>query len=233
MNIKQVFAALTRFERSLWFGSLVLIVVSFLLSGKPDFWVLTASLIGATALILLARGEPMGQLLSVVFALLYGYISLRFRYYGEMITYLGMTAPMALASLISWLRHPFEQGKSQVQVSRVPLARFLLLAGITGMVTWAFYYILKFFDTPNLALSTVSIATSFLAVGLTYLRSPAYALAYAVNDVVLIGLWVLAGARDPSCIPMIACFVIFLMNDIYGYYSWRRLAVLQQGMEEI
>jgi len=233
MNIKQAIAGLTVFERRLWFGSVVLIVLSFLLSGKPDLWSLAASLTGATALIFVARGEPFGQLLCIVFALLYGCISLRFRYYGEMITYVGMSAPMAAASLISWLKNPFEQGKSQVRVGTVSVLHWLLLIVATMAVTIGFYFILNYFDTPNLVLSTVSIATSFLAVGLTFLRSPAYALAYAANDAVLIGLWVLAGVWDRSCIPMITCFVIFLVNDIYGYRCWRRLWIRQQEREYI
>lgn len=42
----------------------------------------------------------------ILFSLLYGLISFSFAYYGEMLTYLGMTAPMAVVSLVSWLRNP-------------------------------------------------------------------------------------------------------------------------------
>lgn len=46
-------------------------------------------------LIFNAKGNPAGQLLTVIFSLLYGSISFTFAYYGERITYLGMTMPMA------------------------------------------------------------------------------------------------------------------------------------------
>lgn len=68
---------------------------------------LAASLIGVTSLIFNAKGNPFGQLLIVVFSILYGAISYSLAYYGEVITYLGMTAPMAVFSLVSWLRNPF------------------------------------------------------------------------------------------------------------------------------
>ena len=45
----------------------------------------------------------------IVFSLLYGVVSFTFAYYGEMITYLGMTAPMALFALISWMRNPYKR----------------------------------------------------------------------------------------------------------------------------
>lgn len=227
MNIKQAFAGLTVFERGLWLVGMALIAGSFWLCGGGDALVLIASLLGATALIFLARGEPLGQVLVIVFSLLYGYISLKQRYYGELITYVGMTAPMAVVSLVAWLRHPYRPGESQVAVSSVSRRSAVVLIVLTGLVTWGFYYILRAFDTPNLLLSTVSIATSFFAVGLTVVRSPLYALAYAANDLVLIGLWVLVCRQDLSQMPMVACFVIFLVNDGYGFVNWRRMKRLQ------
>lgn len=231
MRIKDAIRALEKFEWLLWLGSLVLIVLSYFWGQEFDPLVLLASLLGATMLIFVAKGEPVGQLLCILFALLYGYISWQQRYYGEMITYLGMSGPMALAVLISWLRNPFQQGKSQVRVERLTALRVVLLMLLTAVVTWLFYFILKWLDTPNLMLSTISITTSFFAVGLTYLRSPWYALAYAANDLVLIGLWVSAGTKDASGWPMVTCFVVFLINDLYGFFNWCRMRMWQQEQE--
>ena len=77
--------------------------------------------------------------------------------------------------------------------------------------------------------STVSIATRFLAVYLTFRRSPYFALAYAANDVVLIVLWTLAALEDISYISVIICFAMFLVNDLYGYISWKRMEKRQMG----
>ena len=86
-----------------------------------------------------------------------------------------------------------------------------------------FYYILKAFNTANIFFSTVSIATSFIACYLTFVRSPYYALAYAANDIVLIILWSFAAIENMSYIPMIVCFILFLVNDFYGFVSWRNM----------
>ena len=231
MRIKDALRSLTKFEWLLWLGSMGLIVLGCCFGREFDGLVLLASLLGATMLIFVSKGEPFGQVLCILFALLYGYISWRLRYYGEMITYLGMSAPMALTVFISWLRNPFQQGKSQVRVEGLTALRVELLVLLTILVTWIFYFILKWLDTPNLMLSTLSITTSFFAVGLTYLRSPWYALAYAANDIVLIGLWVLAGAQNASCWPMVTCFVVFLLNDLYGFLNWCRMRARQQEQE--
>ena len=85
-------------EIVLWVTSVIVIIVSFCAFDKTNYMTLCASLIGVTSLIFNAKGNPVGQVLMIVFSILYGIISYTFAYYGEMITYLGMTMPMAISS---------------------------------------------------------------------------------------------------------------------------------------
>ena len=180
-------------------------------------------MVGATALIFNAKGNPAGQLLTVVFSILYGIISFTFAYYGEMITYLGMTAPMAVFAFLSWLRNPYEGNRAEVKVNRLKEREPVFMLALTAVITFIFYFILKFFDTANLIPSTLSVTTSFLAVYLTFRRSAYFALAYAANDIVLIVLWTLAVLSDISYLSVIVCFIMFLVNDVYGYISWTKM----------
>ena len=228
MKIFSAVRQLSRFEKLLWAVSVFFTAVSFALSGGQGILTFCASLIGVTALIFVAKGEPLGQLLTIVFSLLYGIISLRSRYYGEMMTYLGMTAPIAAASLVSWLKHPAREGETQVKIERISPLKTIMIFLISAVVTFVFYFILKYFDTASLYISTLSVFTSFSACALLLARSPFYALAYASNDIVLIMLWVIASFADISNIPMIMCFIMFLINDLYGFINWRRILERQQ-----
>ena len=228
MKFKNPFKDLSGFEKGLWLISLFLIFISFLLTPDKDLLSLTASLIGATALIFLAKGYVIGQLLTVVFSIFYGIISFYFRYYGEMITYLCMTAPIAAFSVISWLKNRYN-GTSEVKINSYLSKKLRIILLITvPLVTFVFYFILKFLGNANMIFSTLSIATSFVASYLSLFRSPYYALAYAMNDIVLIVLWVMAAIKEPYCAPMILCFVTFLANDLYGYYNWRKIEKRQK-----
>ena len=219
--MRNPFSYLNKLEWGLYVLSLSLVTLSYLLS-QSGFLSFVASLIGVTALIFVAKGDVFGQVMTVVFALFYAYISLKFKYYGEMITYVGMTAPMAVMAVISWVRNPYA-GTREVRVARLRAAHFVWVAVLTVAVTAVFYFILAALDTPNLFFSTLSVTTSFAASALTFLRSPYYALAYAANDVVLIVLWVLASITDISYLPMIICFVAFLIDDIYGFINWTKM----------
>jgi len=230
MNILLSFKTLTRGERILWIVSMAIVTASFLLIPERDYLTLAASLIGVTALIFVAKGYVLGQVLSVVFAVFYGIISFYFRYYGEMITYLCMTAPIAVVSVISWYRHPYKDS-AEVEVSRVRRGQFVRMFIMAAAVSTLFWFILGALGTANLVVSTLSVTTSFLASWLTFLRSSYYALAYAANDVVLIVLWVLAAAEDTSYVPMIMCFLMFLVNDLYGFVNWERMRRKQKGSD--
>ena len=217
----------SRAEQMLFGGSTAVILAAFVLFDRQNYLTLAASLIGVTSLILGAKGNPVGQALMLVFSALYGIISYRCAYYGEMMTYLGMTAPMAAVSLVSWLRHPYAGQRAQVAVNRLRRHEWLLLTALTAAVTGGFYFILAACGTAALPVSTVSVATSFVAAYLTFRRSAAFPLAYAANDVVLVVLWARAACVDVSYGAVLVCFAAFLVNDLYAFMSWRRMARAQ------
>ena len=215
---------------ALWISSAILIIVSFYIFDRKSYLTLCASLIGVTSLIFNAKGNPFGQLLMIIFSLLYGIISYTFCYYGEMITYLGMTMPMACFALISWLKNPYNGNKAEVKVNTLTAKENGYMWFITAIVTILFYFILKYFRTANIIPSTISVTTSFLAVYLTFRRSPYFAIAYASNDIVLIILWLLASLYDARYISVVVCFAAFFANDIYGYISWQKMKVRQSKL---
>ena len=183
--------SLTRREWCLWLASLAVVLIANQITPELDPLTMTAALVGVTSLVFAAKGNVWSQVLMIVFSILYGVISFRFHYWGEMITYLGMTLPMAVWSTVTWLKNPSKENGSEVAIQT--LARSHLAA---------------------LAASTVAVA-SYYAVG------------YAANDVVLIVLWVMASMENPAYIPVAVNFAIFLLNDLYGFVSWKKREVLQ------
>lgn len=218
----------TKGETALWTISCFAIIAAFCIFDKADFLTLIASIIGVTSLLFNAKRNPFGQVLMITFSVCYGIISWSFGYYGEMLTYLGMTAPMAAFSLVSWLRHPYNGKKSQVEINKLTKKEIAFSLILTLAVTAVFYFILKALDTSNLIPSTVSVTTSFIAVYLTFRRSPYFAVAYAANDAVLIVLWSAAAFSDISYLSVVVCFSAFFINDVYGFINWNKIKKLQK-----
>lgn len=222
-KVKEFITYFSKEERLLWICSVGVILLSFCIFDRENYLTLSASLIGVTSLIFNAKGNPFGQLLMVIFSLLYGIISFTFSYYGEMVTYLGMTMPMAVFALIAWLRNPYEGNRAEVKVNRIARKEAGFMWILAAIVTILFYFILAYFNTANIIPSTLSVTTSFVAVYLTFRRDPYFAVAYASNDIVLIVLWVLASVEDVRYISVVVCFMAFLVNDIYGFMNWRKM----------
>ena len=218
---------LSKHDRILWICSLLIVFISNISVPNFDPLTLAAALIGVTSLVFAAKGNVWAQILMIVFSILYGIISFRFRYWGEMITYLAMTMPMAVWSTITWLKNPSKENKNEVQIQKLTSTHIIGLIFFGIIITAVFYFILLRLNTPNLLFSTISITTSFVAVSLTMLRSSYYAVVYAANDIVLIVLWSLASVQNPVYIPVTINFVIFFLNDVYGFINWKKRELKQ------
>ena len=215
-------------EKILWAASSIGVTVLFFLVPDKNPLTLIATLVGVTSLLFTAKGHVSGQFLQLLFCVLYAIVSIGFKYYGEAITYMCMTFPSDLFAAIVWLKHPSDKGKTEVKIAHLTPKIATITILLSAVVTVIFYFVLKVLGTTNLGISTLSIATSMMACSLTIFRVPYYALAYAANDIVLITMWTLASVANPAYIAMVFNFVIFLVNDIYGFISWKKIRATQE-----
>ncbi len=225
--MKKLFVPLSGFDVALWAGSSLAVLASYWFFPDGSFASTVGSLIGVTSLIFIAKGAVIGQMLMVVFALFYGLNAIAFRYYGEMLTYLGLSLPAAVFNIYSWLKHPYRD-QSEVEIAPLTPRRFAITSVCSVLVTVVFYFLLRALNTSQLLVSTFSVTTSFFAAALSFQRSVWYAIAYAFNDVVLIVLWGVTFFRDPSVLPILVCFSVFLLNDLHGFFSWKKMRKKQE-----
>ncbi|MBD5583506.1 MAG: nicotinamide mononucleotide transporter [Clostridia bacterium] len=226
-KLRNPFKNLTKFEWILWTFSLCAIIASFFAVGSTDYANLASSVLGVTALIFSARGDAFGLILMLLFSLVYSFVSFTFKYYGEIIIYLCMQLPCVTVSLISWLKNPTDKGSAEVKIGKFNKKHLAILVPATAVILVSFYFILQAFDTENLWVSTLSVGTSFVALYLMALRLPAYALAFILNDIVLVVLWSLACVQNISYLAVTVCFGIFLINDSYTFICWTKRKATQ------
>ena len=221
--MKKIFKYFTIFEWLLWLGSIVTVVVFFIVFQNKEYLYLVTTITGVTSLIFISKGNIAGLILSAIFSVFYVIVAITYRYYSEIITYTFMTLPISILSIIQWIKNPFKGNKAEVEVAKLDKETYMyiILGGVC--VSILFYFVLDWLKTPNLEFSTISIFTSFIASFLSLKRSPFYALAYAVNDIVLIILWVLASLKDLSYLAIVICFASFFVNDLYGFYNWSKM----------
>lgn len=227
-EMKKIFGELTKKDALLWIVSVIIVTVSNVIVRRFDVITFVSTLTGITALIFTAKGNVWGQVVMVLFCLLYAIISYRFKYYGEMMTYMFMSLPIAVFSIVTWVKNPYKKGNNVVKIRRMTWRECALMFGTGIFITVVFYFILKAFNTPNLEVSTFSVLTSYCAAYLSFRRISYYALAYAANDLVLIVLWILASIADFGYIPVVVCFALFFVYDMYGLICWKSREKIQR-----
>lgn len=217
--IKTAFKNLSKLEKTIYFISLLLVTISFLITKEKHILSFVSSMIGVTALIFLSKGDYLGHFISIVFAILYIIIAYSFHYYGEIFIYSLLMIPLAITNIISWKKNSAKE--HEVKINKIKINEIIILLFISIAITIIFYFLLRLLDTTNLIISTISVFTTFFAGLLSIRRSRFYALVFILNDIVLIILWYLAAKENIMYLPNVICFISFLINDLYALINWK------------
>ncbi len=213
------------FEKAfLLLGTLATFLLTFLFDGTILY--LCYTLLYFWAAILLAKGKFSCYIVGIISTSFYAVVSYNNSYYGEVFIAMFCTLPLTLVGLINWLRH--QDNTNTVIIKQITKKELLLVLLSQAVMFPGYYFLLKYFNTANLLISTISLVVSIIATYLTARRSEYGFIGFITNDIVLITLWtipVIEGNLD--IIPVLLCPVLLLINDIYGVYNWKRIKEIQ------
>lgn len=204
-------------------GLLIISVLSILVSAivfKSQILTLMTSLIGILCALLQAKGKIISQFVGLLEVILYPILSYQNQYYGEVIIYVFIVFPMYLYGVISWVTHKNKE-TATVEANQISKKEWIILSFASLVSFVVLYYVLKYFNTSQLIISSLSMVTSLIATYLITRRSKYSFLFYIGNDIILILLWgipVLKG--NFSLLPMLLDPIILFINDNYGWRNW-------------
>ncbi|MBQ5927515.1 MAG: nicotinamide mononucleotide transporter [Clostridia bacterium] len=221
-KLKKFFGVWNAFELALLFGSISVVSFTFFLGSKKDVWSYCSSLSGIVCVLFTAKGNPVAQYISILFAALYSVVAYCSAYYGEMLIYTFLMIPIHVFCILSWLKNRKNPQAAEVKVNTLSKQEYLIMGACDIAMTVCFYFLLKALGTSELTVSTISLVTSVSAAYLMLRRSEYYAVCFIANDIVLLVLWGLELQRNISCLPTLITFTVFLVNDIYGFLSWKK-----------
>ena len=231
--IKKYFSDWNLFERLfLTFGLLASILSSVLFNGTVIDTLYT-SLYLITAL-LMSKGKVECYFVGFVSVFFYGIVSYNQGYYGELIITAFLTFPIMIIGIISWLRHQ-DKEEDTVIISSLSKKEISIALLSQLVLFWAYYFLLKAFNTDLLVISSLSVVTSVLASYFEARRSEWSLFCYIANDLIIITLWLIPILNGQTeLISVLVGPMLLLINDIYGSYNWRRLkkAQREKGLNE-
>ena len=224
----------TIIEWVMWLASVIIITVGFAVTKERSVLSYLSSLAGVTCIIINAKGNVIGQFISIAFGALYGGYAYTQHYYGEMIIYFALMIPIHIVSIYTWLKNKYNGNAHEVKINTLKKWEYAATFGGAVVVTAAFYFLLRALKTDNLIVSTISLTTSITAAYLMLRRCEYFSLCFIANDIILIVLW---SMKLPSAglqvLPSIMCFSAFLVIDLYSFFSWRKIRKRQSLPEGV
>ena len=224
----KLFKDWTDFEKVLLFGSII--VVSLVgIFFKSDLLTTSCSIVGIITALLLAKGKNLGQVFGLLITILYSIVSFKNKYYGEVLIYALLMLPMYVIGIITWINHKNKKTNS-VEINSIKKKEWIIVSFVFALVFVGIYYLLKAFNTNELIVSTISVLASLFAVYLQIRRSKYSFSFYIVNDIILMFLWGIPVVRGSFILfPMLLNPTINLINDIYGFYNWKKTEKIQKN----
>ncbi len=227
------FKYFTKLEWAMWSVAVVIITVGFAVTNERSVLSYLSSLAGITCIIVNAKGNVIGQFVSIAFGALYGGYAYTQRFYGEMIIYFALMIPIHIISIYTWIKNNYNGKAREVKVNTLKKWEYAVTFVGSAAVTAAFYFLLRALNTDNLIVSTISLTTSITAAYLMFRRCEYFSICFIANDIVLIILWSMKlPTAGLQVLPSIMCFCAFFVIDVYSFYSWRKIRKRQNALPQ-
>ena len=219
--MKKYLKSWNKFEITLLILSVVLIL-GLGIYLKCGFLATIVPFIGFFSALNQAKGHVVGQIVGVLLAILYSIMSYNNQYYGEVIVYLIVILPLYISGIYTWLKNK-DKKSEKVKQNILEKKEWYSLLFVNILLFVGLYFLLKYFNTSNLLVSTISMNINLTATYLLVRRSRYSFLFYLINAFILLILWglpVLNG--NILLLPMVFDAVLLLINNLYGLHSWSK-----------
>ena len=219
--MEKLFKDWSKFEIFLLFSSLSIIIFSGILCNSTILTII-CSITGILCALTQAKGKIVSQFIGLILVVLYSILSFENKYYGEVLIYIFIMLPLFVSGIISWIRN-LNKETNIVNENKLTKKEWIILSIISIVLFIGLYYLLKYFNTSQLFVSTLSMVTSLFATYLVARRSKYGFLFYIGNDIILFILWGMPVIYDNLLlIPMLINPIINFINDSYGWISWNK-----------
>lgn len=173
---------------------------------------------GILCVVFVGKGKISNYLFGLIFAYTYFYVALDNKFYGEMTTTLYVYIPAQFIGYFLWKQNMQSQDKVEVVTAKFLNTKgWLTLISAVVIGSLAFISILKTTDGQSISLDGVTTVLVVAAQLLMILRYSEQWILWIVINILSIWLW----AETPA---MYLMYGAYLLNSVYGYYNWTKLA---------
>ena len=212
----KIFKDWNLFEK-IWLGTFVLINIIIAVISKDSLLGFTASVTGIICVVLVAKGKVSNYFFGVINVLLYGYLSLSAKYYGEAMLNLIYFLPMQFIGLWIWLKNKTTIDEvSEVKAEKMTLKDIVIWSSLSIIGILIYGYWLNSLGNTLPYADSFTTVLSVLAMILMVKRYIEQWVVWILIDIVSIYMWLFIKSDYNITIMWIA----YLINAFYGLYNW-------------
>lgn len=221
--MKKLFEGWTPFEIVLFLsGQIVTFVIGIINRSNP--FALIAGAFNICNAILSAKGRVANYYFGIIGNLIYSIISFQNRYYSEVITNFLIVMPISFYGLYNWIKRRREGKEEEVKIATLSTKEILIPILSQIVLAVPYYYMLKYFNTDMLVISTFSMIATILAFYFMAKASEIFYVFFILSAVPKIAFWIVPLFHgDTRNIPLLISNIVYLVNDIYGLYNWLKM----------
>lgn len=237
MKIANMFQQWTLFEK-IWIVTAVatVTVLSVIWDDTPIGFISTIS--GIICVILAAKGKIATFYFGAVQAGTYAYIAYGYGLYGEAMLNAFFFLPLQIVGWVLWFRNRKNIDEAvrgeDVYAKKLTGKQWLVLFPVLLVSVVAYGWFLTTISATLPGADSVAVVLSVFAQILMTFRYAEQWLMWIVINIITIGVWfVTLVTQNGNDWAVFAMWCAYLVNSVYGWLNWRRLAKADSGKPRI
>lgn len=208
-------------------GIIAVTIFGILFGSK--WYIIVNTLLGLLCVFTQAKGKISTQFIGVIYFGFYIFISFTQKYYGEALLYLVIMLPMYVYGIIHWLANKDKKDNVVIVKSNLSKKEWIVSSLCCLCISIGVFFLLKAFNTSQLAVSTLAFVSMLPAVYLLIRRCKWNQVTFLINDFIVPILWlVLVIQGDYTFVPMCIYHIFQIAYDVYGLFEWKKLEKSQK-----
>lgn len=211
-------------ERLFMWGTVLLQIIVYIIA--PDSWYgIAAGIAGCISVILTAKGRWLMYPIGFIQNFTYTVLAFQNRFYGEVMEQMFYVVTM-LWGMYAWAKNMNvnEDGTQDVMTRKFTVSEWILSIAATVVMTVGFGFVL---ERMGAAQAYTDAATNVMALFAQIMMVKRYReqwVWWIVIDLLCIKMWFVAGNWS-----MVAMYIAWTANCLYGWRNWTKLNKSQSG----
>ena len=191
--------------------------------GESDGFATIAAIAGVLCVVLSAKGHILCYLFGLIQVSLYVLISWETRFYGDVMLNGLYFLPMQFVGFYTWGKNIGSKNLVKARNLTNKQKVILLISSVTLSLGYGFLLELIAGNIPYLDAATTVLSVIAMLLMVRIFVEQWWL--WIVINIFTVAKWIIAlSQHEPNAAIMIAMWSLFLVNSIYGYWNWKRLA---------